>query len=185
MGEVPVLEHRGSHAVAVGRHPRLPGATLPAVRTGRRGRATRSPALAAVRQPQADELHRDLSFHADVRDQTPTRRCSRSSASVPRRRGACSTRTSTGREFAAADRLDDRGPLALRLPVLGGRARRRLARQHPAIADWLGRIRAQPRWVAPYALMPGHPLPGREVPRIAQCHAMPDAPSMNVARSVA
>jgi glutathione S-transferase len=32
---------------------------------------------------------------------------------------------------------------------------------HPAIADWLGRIRAQPRWVAPYALMPGHPLPGR------------------------
>ena len=32
---------------------------------------------------------------------------------------------------------------------------------HPAIADWLDRIRAQPRWVAPYALMPGHPLPGR------------------------
>ena len=32
---------------------------------------------------------------------------------------------------------------------------------HPAIADWLARIRAQPRWVAPYALMPGHPLPGR------------------------
>ena len=32
---------------------------------------------------------------------------------------------------------------------------------HPAIADWLDRIRAQPGWVAPYALMPGHPLPGR------------------------
>ena len=32
---------------------------------------------------------------------------------------------------------------------------------HPAIADWLGRIRSQPRWVAPYALMPGHPRPGR------------------------
>src|SRR5688500_15740387 len=32
---------------------------------------------------------------------------------------------------------------------------------HPAIAAWLARIRARPRWVAPYALMPGHPLPDR------------------------
>lgn len=32
---------------------------------------------------------------------------------------------------------------------------------HPSIADWLDRIRAQPRWAAPYDLMPGHPLPGR------------------------
>lgn len=32
---------------------------------------------------------------------------------------------------------------------------------HPSIADWLGRIRAQRGWVEPYALMPGHPLPGR------------------------
>jgi glutathione S-transferase len=30
---------------------------------------------------------------------------------------------------------------------------------HPAIGDWLERIRAQPRWVHPYTLMPGHPLP--------------------------
>ncbi|MDH4180388.1 MAG: glutathione S-transferase N-terminal domain-containing protein [Betaproteobacteria bacterium] len=28
---------------------------------------------------------------------------------------------------------------------------------HPAIAAWLGRIRALPRWRAPYELMPGHP----------------------------
>jgi glutathione S-transferase len=27
------------------------------------------------------------------------------------------------------------------------------------IAEWLARIRAQPRWVHPYELMPGHPLP--------------------------
>ena len=32
---------------------------------------------------------------------------------------------------------------------------------HPAIAGWLDRIRAHPRWVAPYELMPGHPLPAR------------------------
>jgi glutathione S-transferase len=32
---------------------------------------------------------------------------------------------------------------------------------HPSIAAWLGRIRSQPRWRHPYALMPGHPLPSR------------------------
>jgi glutathione S-transferase len=32
---------------------------------------------------------------------------------------------------------------------------------HPAIAGWLERIRSHPRWVAPYDLMPGHPLPAR------------------------
>jgi glutathione S-transferase len=30
---------------------------------------------------------------------------------------------------------------------------------YPAIADWLARIRSEPRWVHPYELMPGHPLP--------------------------
>ncbi|MDQ2962181.1 MAG: glutathione S-transferase N-terminal domain-containing protein [Pseudomonadota bacterium] len=30
---------------------------------------------------------------------------------------------------------------------------------YPAVCDWLGRIRAEPRWLHPYDLMPGHPLP--------------------------
>jgi glutathione S-transferase len=30
---------------------------------------------------------------------------------------------------------------------------------YPALRDWLERIRATPRWVHPYELMPGHPLP--------------------------
>lgn len=30
---------------------------------------------------------------------------------------------------------------------------------YPAIAGWLRHIRSHPRWVAPYDLMPGHPLP--------------------------
>jgi glutathione S-transferase len=30
---------------------------------------------------------------------------------------------------------------------------------YPAIRDWLERIRREPRWVHPYQLMPGHPLP--------------------------
>ena len=30
---------------------------------------------------------------------------------------------------------------------------------YPHLRDWLARIRAEPRWVHPYALMPGHPRP--------------------------
>ena len=30
---------------------------------------------------------------------------------------------------------------------------------YPNVRDWLERIRAEPRWVHPYALMPGHPRP--------------------------
>lgn len=30
---------------------------------------------------------------------------------------------------------------------------------YPAIRDWLTRISSEPRWAHPYALMPGHPLP--------------------------
>jgi glutathione S-transferase len=30
---------------------------------------------------------------------------------------------------------------------------------YPAIRDWLARIAAEPRWVHPYRLMPGHPRP--------------------------
>lgn len=29
----------------------------------------------------------------------------------------------------------------------------------PGIRDWLARIAAEPRWIHPYQLMPGHPLP--------------------------
>ena len=32
---------------------------------------------------------------------------------------------------------------------------------YPAIGGWLERIRAQPGWVHPYQLMPGHPLPAK------------------------
>ena len=31
--------------------------------------------------------------------------------------------------------------------------------EFPHVRDWLARIRALPRWKAPYDLMPGHPLP--------------------------
>ena len=30
---------------------------------------------------------------------------------------------------------------------------------YPSIRDWLARIRGEPRWVHPYELLPGHPLP--------------------------
>lgn len=35
---------------------------------------------------------------------------------------------------------------------------------YPAIRDWLERIRREPRWVHPYELMPGHPLPATKQP---------------------
>jgi glutathione S-transferase len=31
--------------------------------------------------------------------------------------------------------------------------------EYPGIARWLELIRAEPGWVYPYELMPGHPLP--------------------------
>ena len=31
--------------------------------------------------------------------------------------------------------------------------------QYPHLRDWLARVRDEPRWVHPYALMPGHPRP--------------------------
>lgn len=34
-------------------------------------------------------------------------------------------------------------------------------KEWPAIGAWLERIRAQPGWVHPYQLMPGHPLPAK------------------------
>jgi glutathione S-transferase len=34
-----------------------------------------------------------------------------------------------------------------------------IAKDHPAIGAWLGRIKALPGWAHPYDLMPGHPLP--------------------------
>jgi glutathione S-transferase len=36
-----------------------------------------------------------------------------------------------------------------------------IAREHPAIGTWLGRVKALPGWGHPYDLMPGHPLPQR------------------------
>jgi glutathione S-transferase len=35
-------------------------------------------------------------------------------------------------------------------------------KDYPAVAAWLERIRSQPRWVHPYQLMPGHPLPEKK-----------------------
>jgi glutathione S-transferase len=35
-------------------------------------------------------------------------------------------------------------------------------KDYPRIGAWLASIRAQPGWVHPYELMPGHPLPAKE-----------------------
>jgi glutathione S-transferase len=67
----------------------------------------------------------------------------------------------TGREFAAARRLTIADVSLCGYLFWEDEIGVDWRASHPAIAAWLGRIRAQSRWVAPYALMPGHPLPGR------------------------
>jgi len=37
--------------------------------------------------------------------------------------------------------------------------------QYPNVCDWLARIQGEPRWVHPYELMPGHPLPAAAAKR--------------------
>ena len=77
MGEVPVLEHRGAALSQSGVILDYLAGTPGPVRRARRRRAARDPALAALGQPQAHELHGDVPFHAHLHDRTPIRPCSR------------------------------------------------------------------------------------------------------------
>ena len=74
MGEVPVLEHGGRTLAQSGVILDYLAGALPGARRAQRRRAPRHPALDPVRQPQADELHRDVPLHAHVRrkSRTPT-----------------------------------------------------------------------------------------------------------------
>ena len=83
MGEVPVLEHRGSALSQSGVILDYLAETLGKFGPARRRRAARDPALAPVRQPQADELHGDLSIHAHVRQGSGSRGAGR----IPQARG--------------------------------------------------------------------------------------------------
>ena len=114
-------------AVAIRRDPRLPRRDARPVRARRRRRAPRDPALAAVRQPQADELHGDVPVHAHVRQGSRPGGARR--VPPPRRDGVGRPRRAPRRPALRRRRpADDRRPLALRLPVLAGRDRRRLER---------------------------------------------------------
>ena len=67
MGEVPVLQHGGLLLSQSGVILDYLAERYPQFGPRRCRRAPRAPALAAVRQPQADELHGDLPLHARVR----------------------------------------------------------------------------------------------------------------------
>ena len=128
MGEVPVLEHRGHAPVAVGRDPRLPRRDARDVRTARRrtsgarscagccstttsSRATRRRTASCARSRRIRRPAVLAEFRKRAEDGVGrARRASRRPA-LRRRRPA-----------------DDRRPLAVRLPVLAGRDRRRLGR---------------------------------------------------------
>ena len=160
MGEVPVLEHRG---VTLSQS----GVILDYL-------AQRFPQFGPDGEDERREVLRWLLFdNHKLTSYTATYRYLRTFATNPDPAGLAEFRKRaetawgildahlTGREFAAGDRL---GIADLSLcgylfweDEIGIDWRAK----HPAIADWLGRIRAEPRWVAPYALMPGHPLPAR------------------------
>ena len=79
--------------------------TLGALRRRRCRRAPRDPALAALGQPQADQLHGDLRFMRTFVEKPDPAVLAEFCASAPRRRGACSTRISRARRYVVGERL--------------------------------------------------------------------------------
>lgn len=63
------------------------------------------------------------------------------------------------REFVAADRLTTADLSLCGYLFFEDEIGVDLAGDYPAVAGWLRRIKALPRWKHPYDLMPGHPLP--------------------------
>ena len=148
MGEVPVLEHRGAAAVAVGRDPRLPRRDARSVR--RRDAAERREILRWLLW----DNHKLTSYTATYRFlRTFTKDPDPAVLAEFRQRAeaawgvldAPSRRPPLCRRRPA----DDRRPLAVRLPVLAGGDRRRLGRVScdPRLAR--ADPRDEPRWVHP------------------------------------
>ncbi len=161
MGEAPVLEHRGRRLSQSGVILDYLAETLGPLRLARRRRAPRDPALAAVRQPQAHELHGDVPLPARAREGSQSRRDGRVPQARRKRRGASSTRISPGERFVVGDRLT-----IVDLSMCGY-----LFWPDEIGVDWSAyperrsagsrASRATPRWRPPYELLPGHPRPRR------------------------
>ena len=160
MGEVPVLEHAGLTLTQS-------GVILDYL-------AQRFPAFGPDDEPERREIMRWLLFdNHKLTSYTATYRYMRTFVAEPdpavlaefaKRAqtawGILNTHLAT-RAYAAADRLTIADLSLCGYLFWEDELGVTWSASHPAIAQWLDRIRSHPRWVAPYALMPGHPPAGR------------------------
>ena len=155
MGEVPMLEHRGATLCQSGVILDYLAETSRPLRASRRRRAPRDPAVAPLGQPQADELHGDLPFHADVREGPGPAVLDEFRRRAEAAWGVLETHLAR-RKYVVADRLTIADLSLVGYLYFDDEIGVDWS-AYPAIRDWLGRIRGEPRWVHPYELMPGHP----------------------------
>lgn len=157
MGEVPVLEHRGLTLTQS-------GVILDYL-------AQRFPAFGARTEDERREILRWLLYdNHKLTSYTATYRYMRTFVPEPDAAVLAEfgkrAQTAWGildthladRSYAAADRLTIADLSLCGYLFWEDELGVRWHESHPAIARWLDRIRSHPRWVAPYALMPGHPL---------------------------
>jgi glutathione S-transferase len=107
-------------------------------------------------QSQADELHGDAALHAHLRP-GPEPAVLASCADAETAWGVLDAHLN-GRRYVVGDRLTI-ADLSLCGYLFWPDEIGVDWDLYSNIRDWLSRIRREPRWVHPYELMPGHPLP--------------------------
>ena len=158
MGEVPMLEHRGAVLCQSGVILDYLAETL-----GRFGPANAVERREILRWLLWDN-HKLTSYTATYRfmrtfvKNPDPRGAGGVSQAAPRRRGACSMRISSAGDTSSRDRLTIADISLVGYLFFDDEIGVDWS-AYPAIRDWLARITGEPRWVHPYELMPGHPLP--------------------------
>ena len=159
MGEVPILEFDGERLAQSGVM-----LDVLASRLGRFGPANEAERREILRWMLFDN-HKLTSYTATYRymiflaktGETPVTDFLRA-----RMLGAFSvleTHLANGRDFVLGDRLTTADLSLCGYLFFNDEFGVDWARDFPAIAGWLNRLRAMPGWQHPYQLMPGHPLP--------------------------
>lgn len=157
MGEVPVLEHNGLKLVQS-------GVILDylAEELGEFGARTEEEAREILRWVLFDN-HKLSSYAATLRYQRHFAKTGETPVTAffeARAKSAFAIldKHLTGRDFVVADRLTTADLSLCGYLFWPDEIGIDLA-AYPNMSRWLDRLRAQPGWAPPYALMPGHPLP--------------------------
>lgn len=158
-GEVPVLEHRGTHVMQSAVILDYLAETL-----GRFGAADALERREILRWLFWDN-HKLTSYTATYRFMRTFAKDAEPAVVAEFRRRAEAAWSVlnthlTGRRFVVADRLTI-ADLSLCGYLFWPEEIGVDWAEYPAIRDWLARISSEPGWVHPYTLMPGHPLPSK------------------------